>query len=124
MTKKIREIVYAKYDGRCAYCGQQIKIENMQVDHFTPQRPYNGKAGSNDLENLMPSCRRCNHYKRANPLELYRLYLLELKRKVLDDTYLGKVAMDYGMVEWKEWDGKFYFEKCAEAEKALGKEQG
>ena len=27
-----------------------------------------------DLENLMPACRTCNHYKRANPLELFRRY--------------------------------------------------
>lgn len=28
-----------------------------------------------DLENLMPACRTCNHYKRANPLELFRRYI-------------------------------------------------
>jgi hypothetical protein len=36
-----------------------------------------------------------------------------MERKLLD-TYLGRVAQDYGMVEWKGWDGIFYFEKEAQ----------
>lgn len=111
MNKQIRQQVYEKYNGHCAYCGNLIEYKDMQVDHFRPQRPYNGSGGTDNIENLMPSCRRCNHYKRANNLETYRQYLLDMKRKVLDDTYLGKVAIDYGMVEWLGWDGKFYFEK-------------
>jgi hypothetical protein len=27
------------------------------------------------------------------------------------DIYICKVAEDYGIMEIKEWDGKFYFEK-------------
>lgn len=107
MTAKIRKTIYEKYDGHCAYCGRKIKIEEMQIDHFRPKNA----GGDDDLENLMPSCRRCNHYKRAHPLELFRAFLLDMRHKVIDDTYLGKIALDYGMVEWKGWDGKFYFEK-------------
>lgn len=110
-----RYAVYNKYNGHCAYCGKKIEIKDMQVDHFKPLRAWNdGDSRSNEMSNLMPSCRRCNHYKRANSLELFRKCLLDMKRKVLDETYLGKVAMDYGMVKWNGWDGKFYFEKIDE----------
>lgn len=112
ITRKTREIVYAKYNGHCAYCGQSIKLENMQVDHFVPKRAFNGGAEADHIENLMPSCRRCNHYKRAGSIEFFRRMLLEMKHKVMG-TYLGKVAQDFGMVEWKGWDGKFYFERIS-----------
>lgn len=131
MSNKIdRKAVYAKYNGHCSYCGKIIEYKDMQVDHIIPQRafdttkPYRRKYKNlkdeievmdvNDFNNLAPVCRRCNHYKRANTLETFRRYLLDMKHKVLDDTYLGKVAMDYGMVEWKGWDGLFYFEKVEE----------
>lgn len=114
-----RAEVYKKYNGKCAYCGKEIEIKDMQVDHLIPQcEAKYGEISADDvsnIENLMPSCRRCNHYKRANRLETFRRYLLEMKEKVLG-TYLGKVAVDYGMVEWKGWDGEFYFEKCEKRE--------
>ena len=69
-----RYAVYNKYNGHCAYCGKKIEIKDMQVDHFKPKRSWNGDDGADDLSNLMPSCRRCNHYKRANSLELFRIY--------------------------------------------------
>ena len=107
-----REKIYRKYGGRCAYCGNEIEYKNMQVDHLVPQRLIDdtNKADINSFENLMPSCRRCNHYKRAHSLETFRGLLLDMEKKVVG-TYLGKVAKDYKMVEWKGWDGVFYFER-------------
>ncbi len=34
--KQIRELVYKKYDGHCAYCGKKIELKDMQIDHFVP----------------------------------------------------------------------------------------
>lgn len=34
--KRLREIVYNKYNGHCAYCGRKIDIKDMQIDHFVP----------------------------------------------------------------------------------------
>lgn len=34
--KRIRELVYNKYGGHCAYCGKKIDIKDMQIDHFIP----------------------------------------------------------------------------------------
>lgn len=106
VAKINRNVVYEKFNGRCAYCGKQIDIKDMQVDHFKAKR----QGGTDDFDNLMPSCRRCNHYKRAESLENFRVMLMNMEHKVLD-TYLGRVARDYGMVEWKGWDGKFFFER-------------
>ncbi len=104
-----RKQVYEKYDGRCAYCGNLIEYKDMQVDHIIPKRSYYNFESPDDIGNLNPSCRRCNHYKRAGSLFYFRKCLIEMEHKVLG-TYLGKVAVDYGMVTWLGWDGKFYFE--------------
>ena len=107
MTKQIRQQVYYKYGGRCAYCGREIIFKDMQVDHIFPQR----MGGTSDIKNLNPSCRRCNHYKRAYRLERYRELILKLHTKV-QDIYLCKTAEDYGIITVKEWDGVFYFERA------------
>ena len=36
ISKKLREQVYQKYNGRCAYCGCELAIKDMQVDHLIP----------------------------------------------------------------------------------------
>ena len=101
-----REEIYKKYNGRCAYCGKEIKYKDMQVDHIQPLR----NGGADTEENKNPACRRCNHYKRGSSLEGFRKQLLTLHERI-KDIYICKVAEDYGIIQFEEWDGKFYFEK-------------
>lgn len=107
MNKKLRETVYQKYDGHCAYCGQPIEYKDMQIDHIFPQ----WRGGKNDIENLNPSCRMCNHYKSGNDLESFRKWSLGEIIDRLKKIYIFRLALKYGMIEIKEWDNKFYFEK-------------
>lgn len=112
-SKKVRMEVYKKYDGHCAYCGKEISLSEMQVDHLIPQRPFVSNHDPevvNSFENLMPSCRRCNHYKRANPLDLFRQYIEEIPRK-LKENYIYKVGLDYGLIEEHPRKIEFYFER-------------
>lgn len=109
MKKELRIEVYNKYNGHCAYCGKELEYRDMQVDHIFPQH----YGGSDDIQNLNPSCRRCNHYKRANRLEPFRELLLTLHERIAKD-YITKVGIDYGIVTLKPFDGKFYFEKIKE----------
>lgn len=110
ISKKTRETVYRKYDGHCAYCGREIDYRDMQVDHFHPLRAWNAEdAGADDISNLMPSCRMCNHYKRANSLETFRRYIQEIPKK-LHENYIYKVGVAYGNVIENEKPIVFYFE--------------
>lgn len=111
ITKAKREEVYRKYDGHCAYCGRKIEYKDMQVDHFKPLRAWSiDDAGTDDLSNLMPSCRMCNHYKRANSLETFRRYIEEIPLK-LGANYIYKVGIVYGEVAENPHPVKFYFEQ-------------
>ena len=107
MMKIDRQKVYDKYNGHCAYCGKVISIKEMQVDHILSKR----NGGTNDIDNLNPSCRLCNHYKRAADIETFRNDLLGGLIKRLMEIYIFRVALDYGMVTINGWDKKFYFEK-------------
>ena len=112
LTKSERTAIYNKYNGHCAYCGKEIEYKDMQVDHLTP---LNGctRCGTDDFENLMPSCRRCNHYKRANSLEGWRKMIEKIPDILLCDSYIYRVALDYELVEPKPHKVVFYFEQVS-----------
>lgn len=108
-SKKTREAVYGMYGGKCAYCGRTIKIKDMQVDHFIPKRGWDTE-GADDLMNLMPACRTCNHYKRAHCLGTFRKYIAEIPRKLRQSSYIFKIGVLYGNVIENEKPIVFYFE--------------
>lgn len=121
MTAHERIAVWHKYQEHCAYCGKPIKYNEMQVDHKHPRHlkywclhpvmkeKYNLPDNINDFENLMPTCRRCNHYKRGELLETFRESIKTLYKR-LQEIYINKVAIDYKIIELNTWDGVFYFE--------------
>ena len=43
ISKKDRKLVYEMYNGHCAYCGCELELKKMQVDHFNSVYAYNGK---------------------------------------------------------------------------------
>ena len=106
MKKEIRQQVYNKHNGHCAYCGCELEYKDMQVEHIKPQRV----GGTDDIENLIPTCRLCNHYKRGNDLDSFRNWLLGGLIDRIRKIYIVRVAEKYGMVTFHEWDKKFYYE--------------
>ena len=115
ISKKLRQKLWERYGGRCAYCGRSIAYKDMQVDHYYPQckekfylRRF--KIDVHAEANLMPTCRRCNHYKRARTPKQFKELMHTLHERI-EAIYILKVAVDFGMVTVKPFDGKFYFEK-------------
>ena len=116
VPKSVRERIHQKYDGRCAYCGRVIAYNRMQVDHYYPQCKARFYARRHKIDvhaetNLMPTCRRCNHYKRARTPEQFKDLMRTLHER-LEAIYIVKVAVDFGMVTVQPFDGLFYFEKA------------
>jgi len=115
-------LVWHKYHEHCAYCGKTIEYKEMEVDHKFPRRlawmfknpakvaQYHLSGTVDDFENLMPSCRRCNHYKRSYLLEGFRKLMKTLHKRIMQN-YICKVAHDYGIIKIEPWDGIFYFER-------------
>ena len=63
---------------------------------------------TDDIENLNPTCHRCNHYKRAHTLETFRGMIKTLHERT-QKIYI--CAEDYGIIKIEPWDGKFYYER-------------
>ncbi len=77
LTPEDKERIYARYGGRCAYCGHLLDATRSDggvgmrcIDHVEPK----SGAGTNDESNLMPACWNCNSIKHARPLEFLRRY--------------------------------------------------
>jgi len=100
MTEHKRQTIFLKYGGHCAYCGNLMKMKNMTVDHLKPK----SKGGSNRIENLMPSCRKCNAAKAADNLEMLRISLAWPSLRVTD-------LQDFQKVRQAAKKYKFYYEK-------------
>ena len=119
ISKKTREIVYNKYNGHCAYCGCEIEIKDMQVDHIVPKRRnnemwYKGKIGTDEISNLNPSCRMCNYYKGMDSLEQFREKLSTMLITNVRRPFDYRLALKYRLVKEDIHSIKFYFEKKEE----------
>ena len=116
ISKSKRKLVYDKYNGHCAYCGCELKLSEMQVDHIVPKFRNNemwhqNEIGSDEISNLNPSCRMCNYYKGMGSIENFRENLKDTLMRNVRRPFDFRLAERYGMLEVREWDGKFYFEK-------------
>lgn len=109
-----RNLVFNKFDGKCAYCGCDITIKNFQVDHFHAKSRLSLQhlipLGHDHIDNLMPACRMCNHYKRDDRIDEFRLKIKTLHERT-QKNYINKVAESYGIITIKPFDGIFYYEK-------------
>lgn len=106
ISKTTRKKVLDKYGGHCAYCGKVLDLKTLRVDHLYPH--YLG--GADSFDNYMPACRQCNFYKSTLSLEKFREQMKSIHERVAK-PFITRLAIDYGIVETKPFDGKFYFEK-------------
>lgn len=107
LSKQERLEVYNKTPGHCAYCGCELELKDMQVEHVKPI----SICGSDTLDNMLPSCRSCNHYKSTLGLEDYRKYLFGLHNRMLRDNVNYRTLNRYGLVLHNDEPIKFYFEQ-------------
>lgn len=109
-SKKLREAVYDKYHGHCAYCGISIEYKQMQVDHLEPVSLYPIDE-VNRVDNLMPSCRSCNNYKHSLTIEMFRRALENQPTTLMRDNSTYRIATRFGTVTHNPKKIVFYFEE-------------
>jgi 5-methylcytosine-specific restriction endonuclease McrA len=115
-----RKIVWKRFGGNCAYCGKQITLREMQIDHLVPVRRGDSDAdlakrgvsrGTDDYSNLMPACRSCNFRKGQMSLEKFREALIKQCEGVIKRSFQVRQSMDYGLIQHTPRTIVFYFEK-------------
>lgn len=130
LTKLQREELKHKYGGHCSYCGIELG-ERWQKDHFVPvereviwykcekTRRMKSKSGAmrnpelDTLDNLMPSCAKCNNDKSSMSLESWRRVIKD-RIKTLNESpvYASyQKAKRYGLVVETDIEVVFWFEK-------------
>lgn len=113
-SKKFREKLWLNYNKRCAYCGEEIELKDMQIDHISSvyfNELYNTDIDVNQEENLLPACRMCNYYKGTNTVEEFRSNLTNMLMRNVRIPFDYRLAIKYGLVqETGKENIKFYFE--------------
>jgi len=107
-----RQKVWQKYNGHCAYCGEEITIKNMHMDHIIPVADSYKYPGI-DLDredNRNPACRKCNNFKFRWDIEKFR-HELEMQVSRLKRVSQFDRALRYGLLEITCRPVIFYFEK-------------
>lgn len=125
MKKADRQKIFDKYGGRCAYTGKELDAQ-WQVDHMMPRLHcliYNCLDKHNHIDNLVPTLKIINHYKRQLSLEGWRKYMLNFHKRfdkypknpytetsIKRKAYMQQVADAFGITIDKPFNGIFYFE--------------
>lgn len=94
IPKSVRFEVFKRDKFTCQYCGASAPDVILEVDHLKPV----SKGGTNDLLNLVTSCRDCNRGKTNK--ELDDNTAIKVQKQQLDDMQERREQMKM-MVEWK-----------------------
>ncbi len=137
-TKRQREALRAMFDGRCAYCGNELgKV--MHADHIEPctrivtdpwgrplpveeRRMRNPE--SNVVANMMPACAPCNLHKGGYRLEQWRTYLQRSADIVRKQTSTFRAGERFGVIAVSDKPVVFYFEQAAALKARLQDQTG
>jgi 5-methylcytosine-specific restriction endonuclease McrA len=109
-----RDLIFKKYNGRCAYCGVKITRDTFHVDHITPLKrnsyPPQNISTLNKIENYNPSCVLCNTSKNSFTVDEWRTELFN-KMKILNRGTKYTLLKRFGLVKEVIKPIVFYFEK-------------
>lgn len=56
---EVRQIVYNRYSGKCAICGQKLTHEEMCISLIVPK----SRGGGKDFSNMQAACETCARMK-------------------------------------------------------------
>lgn len=117
MTQRKR--IRAKFGGKCAYCGQELK-DTFHIDHVNPL--YRGWImgkpswhGEDEESNLFPACPRCNLRKSALSIEAFRYEISAQVERLQRNSAAFRLAYDYNQIQKTGYDVVFWFEKHKES---------
>lgn len=114
----VRELIFNKYNGHCAYCGCQISRDKFHIDHIVPIRRgtkdyqlKNNIRGTNEIENYNPACISCNSSKNELSIEAWRIELSLKVNRLNRDISNYRLMKRFGLIIEISKPIKFYFEE-------------
>ena len=123
MKKEIRQQVFNKYNGKCAYCGcdltKSFHVDHLECvhrvtkfDHEKQKLVPNGMMypENDNVENYMPACPSCNMYKSTCKLEVFRWKISHSIIGLNNNSAQYKFGKRFGLITETEKPVTFYFE--------------
>lgn len=107
--RRYKDIIMAKTEHRCAYCGKKLHYKDCTIDHVHPR----SQGGSDDLDNLVACCFFCNQAKGNKSLKEFQEYLYNLK-VIIENSIDFNVAKQFGIINCSFNDDDiilFYYDK-------------
>lgn len=95
ITKKLRFEVFKRDSFSCQYCGESAPSVILHIDHIKPV----AKGGSNDIANLITSCKSCNLGKSDRVLSDSSVVKKSKKQLDLVNDRRNQLKM---MLEWQQ----------------------
>lgn len=113
--EETRKLIFDKYQGKCAYCGETLE-DKFTVDHIDPLKRHikGSKSHLNVLENYNPCCQECNSSKGSCTLDEWRLKLKSKYEWLLKDSSGFRTIVRMGLVKPVKSPVIFYFERIAQ----------
>lgn len=92
-TRFKRIQIYNKTKGCCYLCGSHIPFELFEIEHKIPL----ARGGTNDMNNLYPSCHDCNLMKGSIDskdllVKMKQIQLYQIKNKYGEKSFRYKLA--------------------------------
>lgn len=101
MKKSDREKIRNMFDNKCSYCGKPLE-KTFHIDHVDPIfRDWEGRpdrAGKDVIDNMFPSCPRCNRWKSTFTIEQFRIEISEQVNRLRLRSAPFRLAEDYGLI--------------------------
>lgn len=113
-----RKKVFDKFNGHCAYCGCDLELNKFQVDHVQPMRRGDSdndlkywkiKRGTNDIDNLFPTCRSCNAIKSSRTPDVWKECIKDYPDMLLRDNATFRLLVRIGLITINE-GFEYYYE--------------
>lgn len=111
MARKIhkaqRDRIAAKFEGKCAYCRHPLG-DRWHADHVEPimrgwsegdLAKFKLTKGEDSIENLVPSCERCNLRKSKMSTGLFKMEIRALGYRLYRESAAFRMAVDFGVVK-------------------------
>jgi len=95
IRKKTRFEVFKRDNFICQYCGKSAPEVVLEIDHIKPVK----EGGTNDIMNLVTSCRECNRGKGAR--ELGDDSTIMKQKKQLEELNERREQLEM-MIQWRE----------------------
>jgi len=110
----IRQQVFNKYGGKCAYCG--CDLTKLHIDHIIPLRRHLAVGsekypkGENHIDNYNPCCMSCNSSKGSNDVEYFRKQIEGRHEFMIKYSSEYRSMVKFNRLTINNEPLKFYFE--------------